>query len=309
MPNGQPDRALTPGDGLSTVARCMSAALHALAERLVASPYGRFVGIELDAIEPGRVRLRLAARDDTGNRNGSLHGGVTASLLDVAGMVAARSVAPEIDAAGASTIDLAVHFLAPVVDEAVVVDGTVTRRGREIVFVEAGVTTAGGTPIARSVGAVRLSAPSTAEPPPSAPPCPIDATTPIEPRRSGSAFTSRLGVMSASLAPGHAVLVLPARDDLTDGYGAMHEGALAALVDCAGGAAAWSVDGYDPRGRAATIGMHLCYDRTPRDEDVVVEARTSWRAAGIFLNTVVLSARTSGRPVATGSVTYRIARP
>jgi acyl-coenzyme A thioesterase PaaI-like protein len=104
-------------------------------------------------------------------------------------------------------------------------------------------------------------------------------------------------------------MVLPARADLADVDGTMHEGALAALVDCAGGAAAWSVDGYDPRGRAATIGMHLCYDRTPRDEDVVVEARTSWRAAGIFLNTVTLTARTSGRPVATGSVTYRIVRP
>ena len=106
------------------------------------------------------MRLRLPARVDTGNRNGSMHGGVIASLLDVAGMIAARSVAPELpDDAGTSTIDLAVHYLAPAVDEAVVVDGTVTRRGREIVFVEASVTGAGGTPIARSVGA-SVAAPS-----------------------------------------------------------------------------------------------------------------------------------------------------
>ena len=285
----------------------MSAVARALAERLITSPYARFVGIELDAIEPGRVRLRLPARDDTSNRGGSLHGGVTASLLDVAGMVAARSVAG--DGPDASTIDLAIHYLAPAVRETVVVDGIVTRRGREIVFVEATVASAGGTPIARSVGVVRLAAPSEAEPPPSAPPCPIDAATPLVPRRSGSAFTARLGVMNATLAPGHAVMVLPARDDLVDVDGAVHEGALAALVDCAGGAAAWSVDGFDPRGRAATIGMHLCYDRTPTNDDVVVEARTSWRAAGIFLNAVTLTARTSGRPVAAGSVTYRIVRP
>jgi uncharacterized protein (TIGR00369 family) len=288
----------------------MSTAVRPIAERLVAAPYAAFVGIELDAIAAGRVRLRLPARADTGNRNGSMHGGVIASLLDVAGMIAARSVAPELpDDAGTSTIDLAVHYLAPAVDEPVFVDGTVTRRGREIVFVEASVTAAGGTPIARSVGAVRVAAPSETAPPPGAPPCPIDATTPLEPRRSGSAFTARLGVLSARMAPGQAVMVLPARPDLVDTDGTMHEGALAALVDCAGGAAAWSVDGYDPRGRAATIGMHLCYDRAPRDEDVVVEAVTSWRAAGIFLNTVTLTARTSGRSVATGSVTYRIARP
>src|SRR4029450_2719296 len=110
----------------------------------------------------------------------------------------------------------------------------------------------------------------------------------------GRASPPPLGCPNAPLAPGHAVMVLPARADLVDADGAMHEGALAALVDCAGGAAAWSIDGFDPSGRAATIGMHLCYDRTPADEDVVVEARTSWRAAGIFLNTVALTGRTSG---------------
>jgi uncharacterized protein (TIGR00369 family) len=287
----------------------MAAALHALAERHVGAPYARFVGMELDAIEAGRVRLRLPARADTTNRGGSLHGGVTASLLDVAGMVAARSVAGHGADAVASTIDLAIHYLAPAVRETVVIDGVVTRRGRQIVFVEATVTSAGGTAIARSVGVVRIGGARAAAPPPSATPCPIDATTRLTPRRSGSAFTARLGVQNATLATGHAVLVLPARAELTDADGAVHEGALAALVDSAGGAAAWSIDGFDPSGRAATIGMHLCYDRTPAGEDVVVEARTSWRAAGIFLNTVTLTARSTGRPVASGSVTYRIVRP
>jgi uncharacterized protein (TIGR00369 family) len=286
----------------------MSEPPRAVAGALVAAPYVRFVGATLDAAAPGRVRLRLAARDDTTNRGGSLHGGVTASLLDVAGMAAARTLAGAHEGP-ASTIDLAVHYLAPAVREDVVAEGVVTRPGRGIVFVEASVTTAGGTPVARSVGAIRLGGAGGDDPPPSAPPCPIDATTPLVPRRSGSAFTARLGVQTARIAPGQAVLVLPADPALADADGGVHEGALAALVDCAGGAAAWAVDGFDPRGRAATIGMHLCYDRTPAGEDVVVEAVTSWRAAGIFLNTVTLTARTSGRPIATGSVTYRIGRP
>ena len=279
------------------------------AEQLVAAPYVRFVGVDLDAIEPGRVRLRLAARDDTGNRSGSLHGGVTASLLDVAGMVAARSGVPDAGETPASTIDLAVHYLAPAVGQGVVVEGVVTRRGREIVFVEATVTADDGTPIARSVGVVRMGGADAPDPPPTASPCPIDATTPLAPRRSRSAFTARLGVLDAVRAPGHSVLVLPARAELADVGGAIHEGALAAMVDAAGGAASWSVDGFDPRGRAATIGMHLCFDCIPPGEDIVVEARTSWRAGGIFLNTVMLTTRTTGHPVATGSVTYRIVRP
>src|SRR5262245_35802982 len=194
------------------------------AEQLIDAPYVRFVGATLDAIEPGRVRLRLTARDDTGNLSGSLHGGVTASLLDVAGMVAARSVPRDGDDTRASTIDLAVHYLAPAVGQGVVVDGVVTRRGREIVFVEATVTADDGTPIARSVGVVRMGGADEPEPPPTAAPCPIDDATPLEPRRSRSAFTARLGVLNASLAPGHAVLVLPTRPDLADVGGAIHEG-------------------------------------------------------------------------------------
>jgi acyl-coenzyme A thioesterase PaaI-like protein len=176
------------------------------------------------------------------------------------------------------------------------------------VFVEATVAADDGTPIARSVGVVRMGGADIPEPPPTASPCPIDDATRLVPRRSRSAFTARLGVQHAVLAPGHSVLVLPARPELADVGGAIHEGALAALVDAAGGAASWAVDGFDPRGRAATIGMHLCFDCIPAGEDIVVEARTSWRADGIFLNTVMLTARSTGHPVATGSVTYRIIR-
>ncbi|HXJ37248.1 MAG TPA: PaaI family thioesterase [Candidatus Eisenbacteria bacterium] len=271
-------------------------------------PYARFVGMEVARVGDDYACVRLPRSHDTANRNGSLHGGVTASLLDVAGMLAAQS-APGGTAPAGSTIDLAVHYLAPAVDEGVVAESHVTRRGREIVFVETHVTSDGGTPIARGVGVVRLGAPAESEPPPSAPACPIGPETQLLPRQSGSAFTARLGVFIATVAPGHTVFVLPIRPELCDATGRLHEGALAALVDSAGGAAAWSVHGWDPRGRAATIGMHLCFDRTPDDEDVVVEARTTWRAAGVFLNTVTLTGRRTGRAVATGSVTYRIVRP
>ncbi|MGH7894271.1 MAG: PaaI family thioesterase, partial [Candidatus Binatia bacterium] len=119
---------------------------------LATCPYARFVGLELTAIGDGHARVRLPYTDATGNRNGSLHGGVTASLLDVAGMLAAQSAPSDVVDLAASTIDLAVHYLAPAVREGVSAQGTVTRRGREIVFVETRVTSDAGTPIARGVG-------------------------------------------------------------------------------------------------------------------------------------------------------------
>jgi acyl-CoA thioesterase len=298
---------LTAPASPATVRDDMDDRIAALAERVVGCPYGRFVGVETDHAERGRARLRLPARRDTGNRNGSLHGGVIASLLDLAGTLAARSVAEDPGAA-ATTADLAVQYLAPAADEAVTADATVTRRGREIVFVDAAVAAEDGTPVARAVAAIRLGVASD-DAPLAAAPSPLDPRAPLLARRSGSAFTARLAIHMASVEPGRAVFVLPFAPALADADGGLHEGALAALVDSAGGAASWSLHGLDPAGRAATIAMHLACDRRPPGDDVVVEARTTLRQGALFFNAVTLTARASGRAVVAGSVTYRIVRP
>ena len=107
-------------------------------------------------------------------------------------------------------------------------------------------------------------------------------------RTSGSPFTRRLGVASAQLGRGHAMSLLPLADAILAGDGTVHEGAIAALVDCAGGAASWSIDGFDPDGRAATIGMHLCFDVGTRGEDVAAEAVTSWNSDGVYVSSVTV---------------------
>jgi acyl-coenzyme A thioesterase PaaI-like protein len=218
-------------------------------------------------------------------------------------MAAARSVAGDAGAA-AATVDLAIHYLDPSRGEDVVVEGVVTRRGREIVFVEARVTSAAGTPIARSVGVVRVgdiaTASATPSAPPSAPACPLDAATPLVPRISGSAFTRRSAAERRSRRAMRS-WCSRARGPRRCGRGRARGRSRRCRLR--GGAAAGRSTA--DLARAATIGTHLSFDRTPAGEDVVVE--TSWRAAGIFLNTVA-DWRASGR-VAAGLVTYRIVRP
>jgi uncharacterized protein (TIGR00369 family) len=277
-------------------------------DRLASCPYGRFVGWRLDGAGDDCARVRLACGREVANRSGGLHGGVIASLLGTSATLAACATAgPAIDRPG-STIDLAVHFLAPATTDDVVATGTVSRRGREIVFVDATLAGSGTTAIARAIAAVRMTSTAAAHGTDAVQASPILADANLVPRRSGSPFTARLGVLTATIERGRVVLVLPFRRDLADHRDALHEGALASLVDCAGGAATWSIDGFDPAGRAATVGMHLCYAPAPPREDVVVEARTTWQAGGLFLSTITLLGRTTGAPVGTGSVTYRVAR-
>jgi len=276
------------------------------------APFLRTLGARLEGVTEQHARLVLPHREENGNRNGTLHGGVVAAAIDA---VAAAAACAGLDPArrrDASTIDLTVHFLAPARREDVVAEARALRRGRDITFVDVAVATAAGSPVARGLVAHRAG-PGAGVPRAAAAAAPEQRAV-AEPapevlaraRPSGSPFTARIGVVSAPLGRGRAVSLLPWSDALAADDGAVHEGALAALVDCAGGAASWSVDGFTPHGRAATIGMHLCFDASVRGEDVLAEAATSWCSGGVYVNSVTVAGRTSGRAIASGSVTYRI---
>jgi len=283
------------------------------------APFLATVGVRVAAVSAERARLELPYRGENANRNGSLHGGVVAATIDIAAATVAAAGLDPARRGGASTIDFTVHYLAPAVREDATAEAVVLRRGRDITFVEVTVATA-ARPIARGLIAYRAGAggrpsrsPVGAADGQREPHHPTAQLTAVADdqfvrRTSGSPFTRRLGVASAQLGRGHAISLLPLADAILAEDGTVHEGALAALVDCAGGAAAWSIDGFDPDGRAATIGMHLCFDVGTRGEDVAAEAINSWNSDGVYVNSVVVAGRASGRAVASGSVTYRIVK-
>ena len=279
-------------------------------------PFLDMLGARITLAGADRALLELPYQDGNGNRNGTLHGGVVAAVIDVAAAAVADSGLSPARRAGASTIDFNVHFLAPAIREAVAAEATVVRRGRDITFVEVAVVTGARTiargMVARRAGAedgARTTRARTADDAGANRPLAAVADDAFVRRNVGSPFTMRLGVASAPLGRGHAMALLPLHDQTRDHDGTVHEGAIAALVDCAGGAASWSVDGFDPEGRAATIGMHLCFDVGTRGENVAAEAVTTWHGEGVYVNSLTVAGRVSGRAIASGSVTYRIVKP
>jgi uncharacterized protein (TIGR00369 family) len=283
----------------------MAPDLRRLAERFARVPYVRTLGADVAALEADRARLHLPWRDQNANRGGTIHGGLLASAVGAGASLAVATGADE--GTTLTTVDLSVHFLAPVTGEGVVADARVLRRGREIAFVEAAIETEAGLPLARGLVACRVgrdAAPRGEAPGTEPPEAAADAL--CWSRASGSPFTSRLGVTSAPLEHGRALAVLPWGPDVADGDGRVHEGALASLADSAGGASAWSVVGFARAGSASTVAMHLGFDVTVRDEDVLAAATTPWRAGSVLVNAVTFWGRTSRRPLGAGTVTYRI---
>jgi uncharacterized protein (TIGR00369 family) len=89
------------------------------------------------------ARMRLAYRPEFRQPAGVVHGGVIATMIDTVVVPAVGSGYPE--QRELFTIDFALRFLAPIIDEDLVAEGWVVRRGRSIVYCDAEVRSASGT--------------------------------------------------------------------------------------------------------------------------------------------------------------------
>ena len=288
--------------------------LAALAARVAATPYCARLGVVVEALALDGARVRVPYKDENSNPGRALHGGVAASTIDIAGVLAATTGFAGKPIFDAGTLDLSVAYLAAAIGEDIVADAQVLRRGKEIVYVDVDVRNDGGKRIAKGLVTHRVldRPPAGAE---------RQRTTHAEPATAEGGqvpklaraivsvpFMASLGLEITHMHDGRSGLRMPLAPDRTDAGGAIHEGALAALLDTTGAMASWSIAGLDLRYKASTVGIHVSY-HAPARGDVVAEARTWRRNDEIFLNQVTLSEHGSRRVVATGTVTYRIVVP
>jgi len=285
-----------------------------LGRRIAAAPYCVRLGVVVEDLAPDRARIRIPYKDENSNPGKALHGGVAASTIDVAGTLAAVGVRSDGACFDAGTLDLSVDYLAAAIGEDIVAAAEVLRRGKEIVYAEVDVRNDAGKRIAKGLVTHRaLDRPAAGEErqrstrvdPPAGE---GEDVPPLAKAIVAVPFIKSLGMRITRMTDGHAILRMPFSAEKTDDAGALHEGAVAALVDTTGAMASWSVVGIDLRYKASTVGIHVSF-HAPACGDLVAEARTWRRKDEIFLNQVVASEAESGRVVATGAVTYRIVVP
>ncbi|MGI9034898.1 MAG: PaaI family thioesterase [Pyrinomonadaceae bacterium] len=113
------------------------------------TPYLKLLGIELVEISREKAVLKLPMREKLRQPHGILHGGTTASLIDTA--TAFAVAAQWAEGEKASTVDLTVHFLRPVIDETIVCTAKVLRAGRRLLTVSADVVNDEGKLIATAL--------------------------------------------------------------------------------------------------------------------------------------------------------------
>jgi uncharacterized protein (TIGR00369 family) len=111
--------------------------------------YPRLVGIEIEEIRTSYCRMRLPWRFELTQPAGVVHGGAIASLVDTVVVPAIGAFYDE--PMGFVTIDMQIQYQGAVVQDDMIAEGWVTRRGRQIVFCEAEVALPSGKTVARGM--------------------------------------------------------------------------------------------------------------------------------------------------------------
>ena len=118
-------------------------------------------------------------------------------------------------------------------------------------------------------------------------------------------YLSWLGLCFERYEPDDVVLRLPFRPELTNDGTYYHGGVIAAVLDTAGAAAAWSNHDFSKGVRASTVSMSVQYVGAAKQSDLVCHGRVVRRGRELTF-TEITAGDGAGAVVAHGVQTYRI---
>ena len=123
---------------------------------IVDSPLAKLLGVEVEAVERERVRLRLPFRTEVTTVGDTVHGGAIAALIDTAATGAAWSAADLEKNPRGTTIAFTVNFLAAARAEDIFAEARVIQRGRTITVCEVRVEGKSGHAVASALVTYKL---------------------------------------------------------------------------------------------------------------------------------------------------------
>jgi len=273
--------------------------------------FGDWLGVTISEVAHDRAVLALPYRADHMNAGGVLNGGASASLLTMAGTLAAWT-GVDLDAEPhLGCVDLSMQYLAAATEEDVVAEARVLRRGRDLVFLDVALRSRAGRPICQGLVTYQASDYAGHMPRMRAQHVVLPAPTPLilpADDRLFRGYVRKLDITPLHQSPGRTRLHMPCTARHVDERGQLHPGALASIVDIAAVAAAWSLVPRRPGTRGSTIGMQVSFP-SAATQAVVADAHVQQRSEELLFSTVHVTTEVSGQLVAMGQVSYRLLEP
>lgn len=272
------------------------------------SGYGRSLGVRVAAVSDEAVRLALGFRPELSNGDTALHGGVAASTVALAAGAVTRA-ALGADSGPWHPAAVQVAYLSAALNEGLIAEGRLLRRGKELAYVEVDVAGDSGKAVAKGLVTVRARLGEEAVPLPAATGDDGEADPgPMGPFIGSVPFHATLGLTVEHMAGGRSRIVMPAQPGNGDGGGGVHDGAVLGLLDTTGAMAAWAHTGPG-RYKASTSGLQARLLTPPVEGDLVGFGRVLHHDRETLFCDVEICRAADRRVVAQGTVNYRIVTP
>ena len=279
--------------------------------RFARIPFAARLGLSIAELASDRAVLLLPYQVDNMNAGGVLNGGASASMVTMAGTLAAWSGIDVEATSELRCVDAAVQYLNAGREEDLLAEARVLRRGRDVVFLEAAVRSRAGVPVCHGLLTYQTADDDGHAPRLHAAHVPLPAPSPlIDPgeHRLFRGYVKKLGMTPLHESPGRVRLTMPCTPQLANERGHLDAGALASIVDISAVAASWSLVGRRPGARGSTIGLQVSFPSTTTDA-VVADAHVQQRTESLLFSTVHVTSARSSQLVAMGQVSYRLLEP
>lgn len=122
-------------------------------ERFYDSAFLELLGAELGSLSERVAEIRLQTKPEHGNRNGNIHGGVLATLVDAALNQSVRTVIGT--DVPTTTIEFKINYLAPATKGLIIARGEAVQIGGSLATSSVTVTS-NGVLVAMALGTIRL---------------------------------------------------------------------------------------------------------------------------------------------------------
>jgi uncharacterized protein (TIGR00369 family) len=142
------------GEGLSEAEQLERRA--AIPAIFAKTPFLAWLGLEVERFEPDDVATRLPFRTEFSNDGQTYHGGVVSTVIDTTGALAAWSNHDFDRGMRASTVSMALQYLAPASGSDLFCRAQTIRRARELIFTEITATDSTGKVLAHGLQTYRI---------------------------------------------------------------------------------------------------------------------------------------------------------
>lgn len=278
------------------------------------SAFEQFLNLHVAENTADKTVVCFPAQELTLNLGGTLHGGASMALIN---MAARRALYPYVEGLQHTirSLDQSVRFTSTTRGEKVLAEAVVIKKGKELAFVDVNVTNDEAKLISKGLVTLRYGESANLGSQAAGLLPQLDVASyypdswqpgPMAQWLAQRGFTANLGLKILHAHAGRSVVRLATRENLLNIRACIDEGVIASLCDSAGAMAAISMNTDSSMVRGSTPSLHINYYQTPQNETLLGLGVCRWHQQESFLATVQVVGESSGLVYADAEVLFRI---